>query len=128
MIIKIHPDFNPYQDKILNCIVNFDKQGQLIYGGSRNSIKTFEIDGLTINIKAFQKPNFIKKIIYTYFRESKAKRSYNFAQHLIAKNIGTPKPIAYVEDKDLIGLTSSYYVSEHLKCDLMFRELVTDSE
>ncbi len=128
MIIKIHPDFKTYQTKILNCISNFDKQGQLIYGGSRNSIKTFDIGGLELNIKAFQKPNFIKKIIYTYFRASKAKRSYNYAQYLTDKGIGTPKPIAYVEHKNIMGLTSSYYVSEHLKFDLMFRELVTDSE
>ncbi|NBC56997.1 MAG: Kdo domain containing protein [Bacteroidetes bacterium] len=127
MIIKIHPDFKSYQTEIINCISNFDKQGQLIYGGSRNSIKIFDIGDLVLNIKAFQRPNFIKKIIYTYFRASKAKRSYNFAQYLIDNNIGTPKPIAYVEYKDILGLTNSYYVCEHLEYDLMFRELVTDS-
>lgn len=128
MTIKIHSAFKAYKTEILNCISGFDNQGQLIYGGSRNSIKTFDIGDYILNIKAFQRPNFIKKIIYTYFRASKAKRSYNFAQYLIDKGIGTPKPIAYVEQKDLLGLTSSYYVCEHLEYDLMFRELVTDSE
>lgn len=128
MTIKIHSAFKSYQSDILNCISNFDDQGQLIYGGSRNSIKTFDLGDLVLNIKAFQKPNLIKKIIYTYFRASKAKRSYNFAQYLIEKDIGTPTPIAFVERKDILGLTSSYYVCEHLEYDLMFRELITDSD
>ena len=128
MNIKIHSSYITHKDKILNSISNFENSGKLIYGGTRNSIKTFDIGDLVLNIKAFQKPNFIKKIIYTYFRASKAKRSYHFALQLIDKNIGTPKPIAYVEKKDVFGLTNSYYVCEHLEFDLMFRELVTDSE
>ena len=128
MKVQIHPSYISYKNKILKCISNFENSGKLIYGGTRNSIKTFDIGELVLNIKAFQKPNFIKKIIYTYFRASKAKRSYDFALQLIDKNIGTPKPIAYVEEKDFLGLSNSYYVCEHLEYDLMFRELVTDSE
>ena len=40
------------------------------------------------------------------------------------KGIGTPEPIAYFENQDFIGLKDSYYVSEHLQCDLTYRELV----
>jgi hypothetical protein len=42
----------------------------------------------------------------------------------LEKGIGTPQPIAYFENYDVIGLKDSYYVSEHLQCDLTFRELV----
>lgn len=128
MKVKIHPSYLAYEDKILKSISNFEKEGKLIYGGTRNSIKIFDIGDLVLNIKAFQKTNFIKKIIYTYFRASKAQRSYNYALKLIESNIGTPKPIAYIEKNDLIGLSNSYYVCEHLEFDLMFRELVTHSE
>ena len=125
MKIQIHPSYLSYKNKILSSISNFENGGKLIYGGTRNSIKTFDIGGLILNIKAFQKPSFVKKIIYTYFRASKAKRSYDYALQLINKDIGTPKPIAYLEQKDIFGLTKSYYVCEHLEFDLMFRELVT---
>lgn len=128
MKIQIYQSYIDYKIKILDYISNFDSKGELIYGGTRNSIKIFNVDDLVINIKAFKKPSFIKKIIYTYFRPSKAKRSYLYALKLVDKNIGTPKPIAYVEKFDFIGLNKSYYICEHLEFDLMFRELVTNSE
>jgi len=128
MQIEIHPEFKNLKSSILDCISGFENHGDLIYGGSRNSIKTFEVDGLVLNIKAFQKPNFIKKIIYTHFRPSKAKRSFQFAQKLKSFSIGTPQPIAYIVNKDFFGLSTSYYVCKHLEYDLMFRELVTEPE
>ena len=124
MKITIHPEFQNYKDDIIDCILKFEDKGDLIYGGSRNSIKTFKIKGLNVNIKAFKKTNFIKKIIYTYFRPSKAKRSYDFGLRLLEKKILTPQPIAYILYKDRLGLTKSYYVSEHLEFDLMFKDLV----
>ena len=62
--------------------------------------------------------------MYRYFRKSKAKRSFEYATFLNEKAIGTPQPIAYFENFDAIGLNESYYISEHLDCDLTFRELV----
>lgn len=124
MEYHIHQSYLVYKKKILNYIFDFENSGELIYGGSRNSIKLFYIDNLLLNVKAFKKPSFFKKIIYTYLRPSKAKRSYNYALKLIEKDIGTPMPIAYIEMKDFIGLNKSYYICEHLMYDLMFRELV----
>jgi hypothetical protein len=126
MQIEVHSDFKHIKDQILECIDNFDTKGNLIYGGSRNSIKTFDLKDLIINIKAFKKPVFFKKIIYTYFRPSKAKRSFEYAKKLRFFNIGTPQPIAYLENKDWLGLTYSYYVCEHLEYDFLFRQLVSD--
>ena len=68
------------------------------------------------------------KIIYTYFRESKAKRSYVYANKLLELDIKTPQPIAYVENRDVIGLTESYYICEHIEYDMMFRKLVAEPE
>jgi hypothetical protein len=36
--------------------------------------------------------------------------------------IGTPKPIAYVEQKSVVGLNTSFYVSEHLEYDYSIRD------
>lgn len=128
MQIEIHPDFKNIKSQILDCIDGFENKGNLIYGGSRNSIKTFDVHGKTINIKAFKKPSLIKKFIYTYLRPSKAKRSFQYAQKLKSLSIGTPQPIAYIENKDAVGLTDSYYVCEHLEYDFLFRHLVTEPE
>lgn len=98
--------------------------GTLFGDGKRNKIKLFESEGKTINIKSFKIPHLINKIAYKYFRKSKARRSFEYATILLEKGIGTPQPIAYFENYDAVGLKDSYYVSEHLQCDLTFRELV----
>ena len=128
MQFVIHPDFIKYKKDISDCLEHFKTNGKEVYKGSRNSIKYFELDDDVINIKAFKKPSFVKKIIYTYFRESKAKRSYDYALKLIDKGIKTPQPIAYQEHKDGIGLTESFYVCEHINYDFMFRKLVAEPE
>lgn len=112
------------KEKIKTIIDNFDTTGTLLGDGKRNKIKLFELEGKTLNVKSFKIPNLINKVAYRYFRKSKARRSYEFAGILQQKGIGTPKPYAYFENYDIVGLKDSYYVSEHLKADLTYRELV----
>ena len=112
------------QNRLETIIQNFNTSGKIFIEGNRNSIKLFDLDGIILNIKSFKKPNLINKIAYKYFRKSKAKRSFEYATILLEKGIGTPSPIAYFENFDALGLNESYYVSEHLDCDLTYRELV----
>jgi tRNA A-37 threonylcarbamoyl transferase component Bud32 len=112
------------KEKIIFNINNFDSEGTLFGDGQRNKIKLFDLKGRIINVKSFKIPHLINKIAYKYFRKSKARRSFEYATTLLEKGIGTPQPIAYFENYDFIGLKDSYYVSEHLQCDLTFRELV----
>lgn len=109
---------------IISCINSFDKKGELLFGGARNAIKLFEIDNNLVNIKSFKIPNLINQVAYKYFRKSKARRSYEYANRLIENGIGTPQPIAYAENFKLLGLEKSFYISEHLQAELTFRELV----
>jgi hypothetical protein len=112
-------------DKSIAAVIeNFHTTGELFGDGKRNKIKLFNIDGRTINVKSFKIPGILNGIIYQFFRKSKAKRSFEYAQYLISKNVGTPLPIAYFENKTGFGLKESYYISEHLDFDLMFRDLV----
>ena len=85
-------------------------------------------DGTEIVIKSFKIPNLINKIAYRYFRKSKARRSYEHAQKLHEVGIGTPKPIYYKEEFDVVGLTHSYYVCKFIKADYTYRDLVEDRE
>ena len=124
MSVVINKEFKSKQIELKNCVKNFNSYGVLFGDGQRNKIKLFELEGKTINIKSFKIPNLINKIVYKYFRKSKARRSFEFATILLEKGIGTPQPIAYYENQDFIGFKDSYYISEHLQCDLTFRELV----
>ena len=103
------------------CIKNFSTTGRILEIGQRNSIKLFDIKGQTMNIKSFKIPNFINRIAYKYFRKSKAQRSFEYASKLIDLHIGTPKPVAFYESYDFVGLKKSYYACEHLANVFEFR-------
>ncbi|WP_432221732.1 Kdo domain containing protein [Flavobacterium sp. TMP13] len=112
-------------NKVFLFIEEFNTSvGRLFGNGDRNKIKLFDLEELTINIKSFKIPNLINKIAYKNFRKSKAKRSFEYATILLERGIGTPKPIAYLENFNWLGLQDSYYASEHLVTELTYRELV----
>lgn len=121
-----HRNYLDKSSKIDAIINNFDKKGDLIYGGDRNEIKSFKIDDLTITIKSFKVPSIINKIAYRFFRKSKARRSFEFANILLDHHIGTPHPIAYCEFPGILLFQKSFYISEHVDYDLTYRELTRD--
>ena len=124
MNFKVNPIFENSKESILEQIKTFNSSGTLFGNGDRNKIKLFDLNGKTINIKSFKVPNIVNKIAYKYFRKSKAKRSFEYATILLEKGIGTPQPIAFLENFTPIGLKDSYYASEHLVTELTYRELV----
>lgn len=111
---------------IEEILLNFNSIGRSFFAGKkyrRNHIKVVEKEGMKFNIKSFKQPNYINRYVYVLFRESKAERSFKFAEKLIKKGIGTPKPIAFAEETSKGALTKSFYISEHLDYDLTFRDL-----
>ncbi len=127
MIEVFSNTFTGDKDMIRSFVMNYESQGSNFDERNRNSLKLFELQGKTINIKSFKKPNFFNSLIYRYMRPSKAKRSFEYAHKLIEKDIGTPTPVAFFEEKSTFGFSRSYYVSEHLNYDITYRELVSDS-
>lgn len=123
-IIHCHSKYKHLKLQIETIIRDFETSGEAVTIGQRNSIKSFNLDGLKINIKSFKKPNGFNALVYKYLRPSKAKRSFEYASKLIDCDISTPFPIAYVEHSSALGLTSSYYISEHIDYDFEFRELI----
>ncbi|MEJ2113612.1 MAG: lipopolysaccharide kinase InaA family protein [Flavobacteriaceae bacterium] len=118
--------FNESQVEIKSFIKNFDSDGEVFGNQKRNTIKLFNLNETLLNIKSFKVPNFINQIVYRFFRKSKAQRSFEYATKLIKLGIGTPQPVAYFENKTFFLFKKSYYVSEHLDCDLTYRELIHD--
>lgn len=123
--------FNDSQNKInkkevRNLIVNFTDISEMIGDGRRNKVKIAKVGNYRINIKAFKIPNLVNQIAYRYLRKSKAKRSYEYAHRLLDAGIKTPEPIAYLDFSTLFLYKKGFYVSNHLKHDLSYRELITD--
>src|SRR5690606_25129816 len=47
---------------------------------------------------------------------------------LLQNEINTPKPVAYFENFSGLWLRDSYYISEHLTTDLIFRDLTKNPD
>lgn len=120
----ISKNYKKYQAQLLAIIDQFHNEGHKIYGGSRNTLKTFDLGGQKVTVKAFKTPNILNRIVYNYFRKSKAQRSYEHAHKLQELGIGTPQPIAYFENRNALSFLDSYYICEHIDYDLTYRELV----
>lgn len=92
---------------------------------ARNEIKTIEFHNENLVVKSFKVPNIINKIVYTFFRDSKAKKSYANSINII--NF-VPKPIGYIEFKKFGLIHESYFVSEHFEYDFTIREPLINSD
>jgi hypothetical protein len=120
-----HSEYQDFENEINNFIESFETSGTSIKD-KRNKLKLFELNGKTINIKSFKVPNVFNQIAYKFIRKSKARRSFEYANKLIELGINTPQPVAYYEFPSTLFFKRSYYVSEHLNCDLTYRELSKD--
>ncbi len=128
MKYEISPHFLQHSEAVKQLVSNFKHGGSLLGEAARNTIKIFTLHSHKINIKSFRIPGIHNKIIYRYFRKSKARRSFEYANRLLQNGIGTPQPIAFFENYSWLGLEDSYYVSEQLQADLMYRELTTNPD
>ena len=123
---RIHINYKHKNAFLDDIITNYDSKGEDFGNQDRNSLKLFKFEDKVLNVKSFRVPNFINQIAYSFFRKSKAQRSFEYANHLQDIGIGTPQPIAYYEFKKWLLFKKSYYISEQLDCDLTFRELTKD--
>lgn len=112
------------KDNLLEMIEQFDHSGNLLVEGSRNRICVFEAAGIQLNIKYFQVPNFFNKLVYSYIRKSKARRSFEYGMKLLELGVLTPEPIAWAEERKISGLARSFYLSKQLTENITFRDLI----
>ncbi|MFC4720902.1 lipopolysaccharide kinase InaA family protein [Geojedonia litorea] len=122
----LQASFKSKQTEIDRFIAQFEHSGVQFGKAARNTIKVFQIGEKEVNIKAFKVPNIFNQIAYKFLRKSKAQRSFEYANLLIDKGIGTPQPIAYYEDTTAFLFKRSFYVSEHINCELTYRTLTND--
>jgi len=124
MKIHLSPISKFEENEIHELIAGFHKSGEKVGKGDRNTIKNFPLGDQLVTVKAFKVPNLINKIVYRFFRKSKAARSFDNAIFLLENKIGTPKPIAYLEERKLLTFGKSYYISDFIEADLTYRELI----
>ncbi|WBL21413.1 lipopolysaccharide kinase InaA family protein [Zunongwangia sp. HRR-M8] len=122
MKIEYADAFKGEAKRIEQILADFSESGKTLSSG-RNTIKTFDLNGRQVNVKSFRVPNLINKIVYRFFRKSKAERSFSYAQYLLSREIATPFPVAYAEECKWLSLGRSFYICDHLEYDFTFRDI-----
>jgi serine/threonine protein kinase len=88
---------------------------------ARNELKIIEQGGIKTVVKSFKIPHLLNRIVYTFFRKSKAYKSYHNALYLKELGVSTPPPIALIEFFSLGLLADSYFISELFEYDFTIR-------
>ncbi len=112
-----------YKDFVKNIKTYFHQSSNKTIFQKRNTIKLIEFEGKKYIVKSFKKPHIINKIIYSFFRKSKAKKSY---LNSIKISDFVPTPIGYIEFKKFHLLENSYFISEPFNYTLTIREPLTN--
>jgi len=121
---QLNKNFQTFKEFVLNIKANFESNLNTIHK-ARNELKIIPHAGINTVTKAFKIPNFINKVAYSFFRDSKAKKSYEYSVKI--SNF-TPQPIAYIEFYKFGLLRESYFISEEFKYDFTIREPLLDKE
>jgi hypothetical protein len=119
--LEISPNFSQTNDYFPILPQKFN-EGALSIHKARNELKIIELHGINTVVKSFKIPYFFNRIVYTYFRKSKAYKSYHNAIRLIELNVATPKPIGYIEFFENALLKNSYFAALHTPYDFTIRE------
>ncbi len=90
---------------------------------ARNELKVISFKDKKYVIKSFKKPTFLKALLYTFFRDSKAKKSFMNALKIASF---TPKAVGFIEFYKNGLLYESYFVSEYFEYDFTIREPLLD--
>ena len=116
MKVVLNPQYQQFSAFVESIHFQFEKGGDTIYK-QRNEIRVFDVNGFLINVKRFKVPHLLNRIVYTFFRSSKAQRSYQYATKLIKMGIETPMPLAFILTKQNGLIHFSYFISCQADCN-----------
>lgn len=116
MRVHINKEYEEQRKFIESIPALFVSNGGKLILESRNIVRLFPEQGFVA--KEFHKINFINKFVYACIRKSKAQRSFEYAQRLIANGFGSPEPVAWIDIKRCflgipflpVILRSSFYI------------------
>lgn len=109
MRVIINPKYEHLQKQIEGIPDFFENEGDVVYDG-RNILKRVNLGNVDVVVKSFKKPHVINRVVYSYFRQSKAARSYIYSMELQKHGFKTPEPVAMIEQYEQGLLSRSYYI------------------
>ena len=113
MKTTVHKDYSHMDRFIRNLPAGlFAYTGLTVHDG-RNCVKVLADCGQPVVVKKFRKPNPLNRVIYTFFRGSKAERAYGNANRLLELGVMTPQPIGFVDVREKGLLRTCYLATEY---------------
>jgi hypothetical protein len=107
---KVKDQYSRLKEFTLSLPDTFDKTGVIIHNG-RNVIKKIDEGEDAFVVKYFKGMYLFNRLAYSFFRKSKAARSFAFSEILNEQGISTPPPVGYMDCYRGGLLTKSYFVS-----------------
>ena len=120
----INEKYTNFEDFLFNIKTYFNENENSIHK-ARNELKIIPHANVDTIVKSFKVPNLLRRIIYTFFRDSKAKKSYEYS---IKIKEFTPQPIGYIEYYKNNLIEESYFISEKFDYDFTIREPLLDNK
>jgi len=90
---------------------------------ARNELKIITYKDTTSVVKSFAIPNLFRRIWYSFFRHSKAKKSFDYS--LKIGNF-TPEPLGYIEFYRSFLLHHSFFIAKEFHYSFTIREPLLD--
>ena len=91
---------------------------------ARNEIRIINFEDIEFVVKSFKIPHLLNRVVYTFFRDSKAKRSYTYS---IKLGNFAPNPIGYKIYKKFGLIEESYFISEKFEYDFTIKKPLFDN-
>ena len=114
------------KDFVTNIKNYFNQEKNKIIYDKRNIIKIVKFENKEYVVKSFKTPHLLNQIIYRFFRDSKARRSFDNSYKLKKLGINTPEPIGYIEFPTRFRFKESFYISEFYNFDFEIRAVFSD--
>lgn len=112
-LAHVHNQFTALREKILTLPECMDCDITVMQNNRNVVTKVETSDGIFV-IKDFRGMYFLNRLAYSFFRKSKAIRSFEHSEKLNAMGIRTPSPVAWIDDYAAGLLGRSIFISSYL--------------
>ena len=105
----------------------FAHEGREIFK-NRNAIRQYELGDDSVVVKQFTLPIAFNRVVYRWWRKSKAQRSYEYAMQLRALGVGSPEPLGFCDTGSLWQVGYCYYASRTSKLRYNYHDAVNGKQ
>lgn len=105
---------NPKYEQLRSFIENILSHSYKVdktYRNFRNIVEDITEKGIRMVVKTFKKPTEFNRIVYSFLRPTKAKRSYEYSLRLMENGVDVPEPIGYIEKNKGLFFHTGCYIS-----------------